>query len=49
MPKGDAQTCPSEDFVNDKLVKHDNCKTIPKGATGRAKNMDGVWFFIKMK
>src|SRR5580658_948928 len=49
MPKGDAQTCPSEDFVKNKLVKHDNCKTIPKGATGRAKNIDGVWFFIKMK
>jgi hypothetical protein len=49
VPKGDAQSCPSEDFVNNKLVKYDNCKTIPKGATGRAKNIDGVWFFVKMK
>jgi curved DNA-binding protein CbpA len=49
VPKGDAQTCPSEDFVNNKLVKHDNCQTIPRGATGRAKNIHGVWFYIKMK
>jgi curved DNA-binding protein CbpA len=49
LPKADAQTCPSEDFVNNKLVKNDNCKTIPKGATGRAKNIYGAWFFIKMK
>ena len=49
VPKGDAQTCPSEDFVNNKLVEHDNCQTIPRGATGRARNIHGVWFYIKMK
>jgi curved DNA-binding protein CbpA len=49
IPKADAQTCPSEDFVKNKLVKYDNCKTIPKGATGRAQSIYGAWYFIKMK
>jgi serine/threonine protein kinase len=48
IPKSATQICPGEDFVNSKLVKDDNCQPIPKGATGRAKNIHGVWFYVKM-
>jgi hypothetical protein len=48
IPKGATQTCPREDFVNEKLAKLDNCQPIPKGATGRARDIYGVWFYVKM-
>ena len=48
IPDGTTLMCPGEDFARNELVKHDNCRPIPAGVTGRAKNINGVWFDVKM-